>query len=144
MDGLRSIYITSINRHRKLFIWNGMYGLTYVSNGHAQADLDIINPETWCMKRLCSCKSLDLKHIKHCFVEMWLSSNRCKCHAVISLPMTSRKTSQAHPLGAVYIDGLVQERRTSSAFAMELRLSCTNPSMSETIDGKVNQICQCY
>ena len=28
-----------------------------------------------------------------------------------------------------YIDGLVQERRNSSALAMELRLSCTNPSM---------------
>ena len=30
----------------KLFLWNGMYGLTYVPNGHAQADLDIINSET--------------------------------------------------------------------------------------------------
>ena len=29
-----------------------------------------------------------------------------------------------------YIDGLVQERRNSSALAMELRLSCTNPSIS--------------
>ena len=28
-----------------------------------------------------------------------------------------------------YIDGLVQERRKSSALAMELRLSCTNPSI---------------
>ena len=28
---------------------------------------------------------------------------------------------------ALYIDGLVQERRYSSALAMELRLSCTNP-----------------
>ena len=27
------------------------------------------------------------------------------------------------------IDGLVQERRNSSALAMELRLSCTNPSI---------------
>ena len=27
------------------------------------------------------------------------------------------------------IDGLVQERRKSSALAMELRLSCTNPSV---------------
>ena len=30
-----------------------------------------------------------------------------------------------------YIDGLVQERRNSSALAMELRLSCTNPSICE-------------
>ena len=28
-----------------------------------------------------------------------------------------------------YINGLVQERRNSSALAMELRLSCTNPSI---------------
>ena len=27
------------------------------------------------------------------------------------------------------IDGLVQERHNSSALAMELRLSCTNPSI---------------
>ena len=33
------------------------------------------------------------------------------------------------PLGHVqYIDGLVQERRNSSANALELHLSCTNPS----------------
>ena len=31
----------------------------------------------------------------------------------------------------VYIDGLVKERRNSSAFAMELRLSCTNPSIDK-------------
>ena len=30
---------------------------------------------------------------------------------------------------ATHIDGLVQERRNSSALAMELRLSCTNPSI---------------
>ena len=29
----------------------------------------------------------------------------------------------------VYIDGLVQERRASTANALELRLSCTNPSI---------------
>ena len=28
-----------------------------------------------------------------------------------------------------HVDGLVQERRNSSALVMELRLSCTNPSM---------------
>ena len=28
-----------------------------------------------------------------------------------------------------HIEGLVQERRNSSALAMELRLSCTNPSI---------------
>ena len=30
-----------------------------------------------------------------------------------------------------YIDGLVQEKSNSSALAMELRLSCTNPSIYE-------------
>ena len=30
---------------------------------------------------------------------------------------------------SLYFDGLVQERRNSSALAMELRLSCTNPSI---------------
>ena len=36
-----------------------------------------------------------------------------------------------HSLGKLqlYIDGLVQERRISIALAMELRLSCTNPSI---------------
>ena len=29
----------------------------------------------------------------------------------------------------LYFDVLVQERRNSSALAMELRLSCTNPSI---------------
>ena len=28
-----------------------------------------------------------------------------------------------------YIDGLVQEKRNSSAVAVELRISCTNPSI---------------
>ena len=29
----------------------------------------------------------------------------------------------------LFIDGLVQERRNSSALAVKLRLSCTNPSI---------------
>ena len=37
------------------------------------------------------------------------------------------------------IDGLVQERRNSSAFAMELRLSCTNPSIS-SLEQNVNPL----
>ena len=32
------------------------------------------------------------------------------------------------------IDGLVQERRISSALAMELRLSCTNPSTCQWLN----------
>ena len=36
----------------------------------------------------------------------------------------------------LYIDGLVQERRHSSASAMELRLSCTNPSICFCINNQ--------
>ena len=36
-----------------------------------------------------------------------------------------------------YIDGLVQEKRTSSALAMELCLSCINPSMSFKVTGQI-------
>ena len=32
-----------------------------------------------------------------------------------------------------YVDGLVQERRNSSVLAMELHLSCINPSMLDTL-----------
>ena len=35
-----------------------------------------------------------------------------------------------HLVTCIQIDGLEQERRNSSALAMELRLSCTNPSIS--------------
>ena len=34
--------------------------------------------------------------------------------------------------GVFYIDGLVQERRNSSALAMELCLSCTNLLMAQS------------
>ena len=33
-----------------------------------------------------------------------------------------------------HIDGLVQERRDSSALAIEFRLSCTNPSVIASLD----------
>ena len=35
---------------------------------------------------------------------------------------------------AHYIDELLQERRNSNALAMELRLSCTNPSIYLVLD----------
>ena len=37
-------------------------------------------------------------------------------------------------LGNRNIDGLVQERRNSSALAMELCLSCTNPSIRRSVN----------
>ena len=36
--------------------------------------------------------------------------------------------------GHQHFDGLVQERRNSSALAMEFRLSCTNPSICSSYD----------
>ena len=39
-------------------------------------------------------------------------------------------------LMSLYFNGLVQERHNSSALAMELRLSCANPSICESIDFK--------
>ena len=38
----------------------------------------------------------------------------------------------------LHIDWLVQERRNSSALAMELRLSCTNPSISIHVHFLIN------
>ena len=40
-----------------------------------------------------------------------------------------------------HIDGLVQERRNSSALATELHLSCTNPSISSQM-GNMDEILQ--
>ena len=40
---------------------------------------------------------------------------------------------QCQSVLAKHIDGLVQEKRNSSALAMELRLSCTNPSTFQCI-----------
>ena len=37
------------------------------------------------------------------------------------------------PETKIHIDGLVQERRNSIAYALELRLPCTNPSMSSSM-----------
>ena len=39
-----------------------------------------------------------------------------------------------------HIDGLVQERCNSNALAMELLLSCTNPSIYDTIEHTVQQL----
>ena len=39
---------------------------------------------------------------------------------------------QLHVTQAAHIDGLMQERRNSIAKALELRLSCTQPSISST------------
>ena len=43
--------------------------------------------------------------------------------------LLTERVTQATEWDSSYIDGLVQERRNSIADAMELRLSCTNPSI---------------
>ena len=47
---------------------------------------------------------------------------------ILFLPM-SLVTVHIDSYGIAHINGLVQERRNSSALAMELRLSYTNPSI---------------
>ena len=46
-------------------------------------------------------------------------------HCMVNSPHTGPMTMETFH----HVDGLVQERRNSSASAMELRLFCTNPSM---------------
>ena len=49
-------------------------------------------------------------------------------------PQTKQNYIKAHGYSVgykVYIDGLVQERCNSIAVALELHLSCTNPSISQ-------------
>ena len=43
-----------------------------------------------------------------------------------------RKAFPCYDVIVCYLDGLMQERRNSSALAMELRLSCFNPSIWDT------------
>ena len=43
-----------------------------------------------------------------------------------------------------YIDGLVQERRNSSALAMEFRLSCTNPLIYVPYRIRTKIVCNFY
>ena len=52
-------------------------------------------------------------------------------HTCIKIHTVSWQYDIVSPLSTTGdIDGLVQERRNSSANALELRLSCTNPSIS--------------
>ena len=59
-----------------------------------------------------------------------MSDNTVMCMAKLSSDMVSVISDMSDDnLVITRIDGLVQERRNSSALAMELRLSCTKPSM---------------
>ena len=55
-------------------------------------------------------------------------SQYCPSVSEATLKKPNQNTTTCKQCGQ--IDGLVQERRNSSALAMELRLSCTNPSIS--------------
>ena len=56
----------------------------------------------------------------------WASSTKFDRDGQFQFTLTTKKDSKVH---LDYIDGLVQERRSSIANALELRLSCTNPSI---------------
>ena len=61
---------------------------------------------------------------------MYLLSVECKGSLGTAITTKIPKTLKSHWILLVYhIDGLVQERRNSNASAMELRLSCTIPSI---------------
>ena len=57
-------------------------------------------------------------------VSIWSTSNRIEIILLIISILLSHLS-----LGWLYVDGLMQERHTSIVNALELRLSCTNPSI---------------
>ena len=87
-----------------------------------------------CFEAVLACKT---KQCKSCFEAVpACKTKQCKsCFEAVP----ACKTKQCKSIGPIswnwhccslhYFDGLVQQRRNSSALAMELRLSCTNPSI---------------
>ena len=73
----------------------------------------------------------------YCWDELFLDSNECFLRTtlqwahrqLIATMHNSPWRIKAWVRGNEYIDGLLQERRNSSALAMELHLSCSNPSI---------------
>ena len=61
-----------------------------------------------------------------------LSHSLTHLSLTLTLILTHCQTHSRYTHSLVHIDGLVQERRNSSASAMELYLSCTNPSICLT------------
>ena len=72
---------------------------------------------------LVECNNLhrDYEHAIHgiCYLGLWVD--------LVLIQYKDCLTSKKHSYYKDEIDGLVQERRNSSALAMELRLPCTNP-----------------
>ena len=79
--------------------------------------------------------SVMLVHVRD--TREWISTDGAKHAAHLqekdstlpAQPWGRHKKVRINVLYISYIDGLVQERRNSSALAMELRLSCTKPSI---------------
>ena len=65
----------------------------------------------------------------HCLNQWWLVYWRIYVSSGLNELRTMQGFGTLAHWGFMHIDGLVQERRNSSALAMELRLSCTNPSI---------------
>ena len=62
---------------------------------------------------------------------------RCTSNSLMAAWHTARET-HGDNFPPMYIDGLVQERWNSSALAMELHLSCINPSVDRLVQERYN------
>ena len=73
----------------------------------------------------------------------WLYASRCHStiHEFDTVFAIEESSACRFSHLRIHIDGLVQERRNSSALAMELRLYCTNPSIYKP--ARDNCYCHC-
>ena len=62
----------------------------------------------------------------------WIAKSYCILEDSRTYLRNMKVGNTSNSWAVIEIDGSVQERRKSSALAMELRLSCTNPSKCET------------
>ena len=113
------------------------------------------NPEPNCNKILQSMKCVHmcwdvwLATVIHDLLPLWLrdmwvniASKKCILPWAIAIRQTFPISPQLCLLPATrdiawwtyYVDGYVQERRNSSVLALELCLSCTNPSMYRSME----------
>ena len=73
-------------------------------------------------------KSIDVVIFPRCvMINVETSRSLYKCITVIISAWTDFQIDRGNHISECYIDGLVQERRSSIADALKLRLSCTNP-----------------
>ena len=62
---------------------------------------------------------------------LWKVDELCIHDTVMTECYESGLCTWYNKFNRVYIDGLVQEKRNSIAYALEVRLCCTNPSISQ-------------